>query len=130
MYRAVSHIVIGVFALVAFLSGCGGGGTTGSSDFLTIAFLNRWTETGDYKTHIIIPEAGHDFYMEPNDFKVIKVTPREGASTVKVTIKHKAGRPDLADTVKEVEVAGEQTVTITNHFDIEIIDGITEPPSR
>ena len=130
MYRAISHVVIGVFALVALLAGCGGSGTTGSSGLLTIAFLNRWTETGDYKTHIIIPESGHDFYMAPDQFEVIKVTPKEGASTVKVTIRHKAGRPDLADTVKEVEVAGEQTVTITNHFDIEITDGITEPPSR
>jgi hypothetical protein len=93
---------------------------------LTIAFRNKWGGTlspsGDYRTHVIIPESGHDFYMEPQEFRVIEVTPKEGASTVRVRIERKAGRPDLADIVREVEVGGGKTVTITDQFQVDITD--------
>jgi hypothetical protein len=138
MHRIISLCVVGALVFIPLLYGCGGDSGTGSSGkgILKIAFDNKWggrisTSDGrDYRTHVIIPGSGHDFYMEPDDFKVIEVTPAAGDTTVMVTITRKT-RPDVTtDPTREAEVGDGQTVIITKQFQVDVTDGINVPEHR
>lgn len=138
MYRVGPFLVVGFLVFMVFLYGCGGSSGTGSSGkgILKIAFDNKWggaisTSDGrDYRTHVIIPGSGHDFYMEPDEFKVIEVTPVAGDTMVMVTITRKT-RPDVTtDPTWEVEAGDGQTVIITKQFQVDVTDGINIPEHR
>ena len=106
-FLIVSMAICGIVLL-----GCGEGGDVAKSGGYAITFKNEWGGTGEYRPYVTIPVCGHAFYLNPDEVKVVECVPEEGTETVLVHVEVQSHLPGRPPSVREVEVADGQTVTI------------------